>query len=149
MVTCPYCSAPATLTTGAKIYPHRKDLAALRFWECAPCGAWVGCHKGGKGLHPLGTLADAETRGLRAAVHGVFDPQWKGKYPRKTRGRAYRDLANLMKLPEAECHISMFTASQCRSALVLLRSVEPSLFQRMIAAGFTPRSRNREIGEDE
>ena len=51
-VDCDYCQKPAELVTGATIYPHRNDLAHLRFWRCVPCEAYVGCHKAGDGTTP-------------------------------------------------------------------------------------------------
>ena len=65
---CGYCKQPAALITGAVLYPNKPKLAALRFWHCEPCGAWVGCHPAalnsgmGEGTVPLGGLANAELR---------------------------------------------------------------------------------------
>lgn len=57
---CSYCNNEAKLVSGNVIYPHRPDLAYLRFWQCAPCAAYVGCHKGT--TKPLGRIANAELR---------------------------------------------------------------------------------------
>lgn len=45
MVKCDYCGNDAMLVSGRAIYPHRPDLFRLNFWQCAPCDAYVGCHK--------------------------------------------------------------------------------------------------------
>ena len=45
--------AAATLVTGARLYPHRPELAERSFWACAACQAWVdaGCPE--RDRHPL------------------------------------------------------------------------------------------------
>lgn len=117
-VQCPYCNQGATLVTGAVIYRGRPDLAGLKFWQCAPCAAYVGCHAAGNGYgdgtRPLGILANAMLRSAKKAAHASFDGIWKdGHMPRKA---AYRWLAKEMGLEEAHCHIGMFTVEQCRKA---------------------------------
>lgn len=105
IVFCPYCKNHATLVDGLAIYPHRPDLAELRFWKCAPCEAYVGCHKGT--TNPLGRLANAELRKAKMATHAVFDPIWKDGHMR--RGEAYRWLQSVMTMTEEECHIGEFS----------------------------------------
>jgi len=77
-VTWPYCRAAALLVSGAVLYPHREDLAELKFWQCEPCKAYVGCHRAGvghgDGSKPLGTLANEELRRARNRAHAAFDP---------------------------------------------------------------------------
>lgn len=119
---CPYCDRPAVLTTGARIYPHRPDLFALKFWQCAPCEAWVGCHKVGRGYgdgtRPLGRLANAELRAAKSAAHAAFDPLWMAKGNKgEARKRAYRWLAQELRISEANCHIGMFDVAQCRAVV--------------------------------
>lgn len=69
MVACDYCGDAAKLVTGKAIYPHRPDLFRLHFWQCEPCGAYVGCHKkeggNGDGTKPLGRIANAELRAAK------------------------------------------------------------------------------------
>lgn len=68
---CPYCGAAAQLVTGAKLYPHRPDLAHLKAWQCYPCAASVGCHDGT--TTPKGPLADGPTRRARfGKARGVY-----------------------------------------------------------------------------
>lgn len=70
--TCPYCQRPSLLVTGKTIYPHRPDLVAKRFWQCAPCDAYVGCHppagRNGKGGQGDGTVPLGRRARSRAAV---------------------------------------------------------------------------------
>lgn len=113
-VLCSYCDQPAERCTGADIYPSRPDLAHLRFWRCQPCGAHVGCHKDSDAI-PLGTLANAVTRALRQRCHAAFDPIWKGRTLR--RNEAYRRLADLLRIPVGQCHISQFGEKECAHAL--------------------------------
>jgi len=121
--TCPYCDRPAKLVNGNALYPHRPDLIALNFWNCSPCNAYVGCHKRGAwvpelrktsdGTIPLGRLANAELRRAKAAAHAAFDPIWKAGV--MTRREAYAWLASQLRISEANCHIGMFDADQCKA----------------------------------
>ncbi len=117
--TCPYCQKPAELVTGAVIYPHRRDLAKQKFWECRPCSAWVGCHLPGNGqgdgTTPLGRLANAELRQAKQRAHAAFDPLWRER--RMTRRQAYAWLAEAMGMPVAEVHIGAFDVGQCRQVV--------------------------------
>jgi hypothetical protein len=120
MVDCSYCQRPAELVGGSVVYPHRLDgsLAAKKFWICAPCNAWVGCHPGT--TNPLGRLANAELRRAKQAAHAVFDPLWEAKMRRDgckkhvARGAAYRWLSEQLGTPFEETHIGMFDVEQCQ-----------------------------------
>lgn len=115
MITCQYCNQPAHLVTGAKIYPHRPDLAYLNFWFCdnGHEPAYVGCHKGTD--KPFGTLATNVLRKRRNATHKVFDRLWlDNDYTRKG---AYKALAEYMQIPVKECHIGMFNIEQCEQVM--------------------------------
>jgi len=116
VIVCHYCGQPAKLVGGDVIYPHRPDLAAKQFWNCAPCGAYVGCHPGT--TQSLGILANAQLRMLKSRVHAAFDPMWRSK--QKRRGEAYRWLADGIGIPFAECHVGMFSEDRCRAALAFL-----------------------------
>jgi len=114
---CPYCNKPAALVRGVKLYPRRKDLSALKFWACMPCGAWVGCHKGTE--NPLGRLANAELRLWKQNAHSVFDPLWRsGEMPRHA---AYRWLQDAMHLTPAQAHIGLFDVPACKEVVRLRR----------------------------
>ena len=118
-INCPYCHEPAKLVGGDVIYPHRRDLATLSFWQCAPCSAWVGCHKGSIKHAPLGRLATAELRGLKIQVHALFDPLWKSGEFR--RSYLYMKLAEQLGIEPKECHIGMFDEERCKAAIEVLR----------------------------
>lgn len=114
-LVCPYCSEPAALVTGAEVYPHRTDLSHKFFWQCAPCGAYVGTHKDSADHAPLGRLANAELRHWKMAAHTAFDPLWRpythGGVRRKD---AYAWLAEALEMEVRDCHIGMFDVAQCK-----------------------------------
>jgi len=112
-VTCPYCRSAAKLVTGNVIYPHRPDLASLKFWQCKPCGAFVGTHKNSSSHAPLGTLANATLRRDRSQAHAAFDPLWRDGSMSRT--DAYRWASNVLKLPLPKTHIAMMTSEQCET----------------------------------
>lgn len=122
MVLCDYCSKPAKLVTGAKIYPHRPDLKHLKFWHCECCEAYVGTHGYGPRNKPLGRLANKELRTLKRLAHKTFDPIWKGPQSRSSRSNAYYWLARKMNLPKQRCHIGMFNTEQCRQVINICRN---------------------------
>ena len=106
---CPYCGEKSVKTTGAKIYPHRKDLKHLTLYHCAPCDAYVGTHKGS--VKPLGRLANKELRAAKSAAHRAFDEIWKQRH--LSRSAAYATLAKYVSLTPKNCHIGMFDIEQC------------------------------------
>lgn len=92
------------------IYPHRPDLKELTFYQCEPCGAYVGTHKGTN--KPLGILADSVLRSYRSSAHSHFDPLWRdGVLKRK---EAYSELAKYMGIDVKDTHIAMFDVDQCK-----------------------------------
>ena len=115
-VNCPYCGSEAKLVGGLAIYPHRRDLADLKFWQCAPCDAYVGCHKDGNGYgdgtRPLGRLADAELRSAKKAAHAAFDSIWQGG--KMKRGEAYAWLSKQLGIPAERTHIGEMDVAECR-----------------------------------
>lgn len=115
---CPYCGKVSVLVGGLIIYPHRQDLAEKRFYNCAPCGAYVGCHQGTN--EPFGRLADAELRKAKQAAHAAFDPLWRSK--RMERNVAYARLSDAMGLSREETHIGMFDLEQCRRVVELVKA---------------------------
>ncbi len=112
---CPYCAANAELVTGAEIYPHRDDLNSLKFWLCAPCSAYVGCHKEGNGYgdgsRPLGRLANAALRRAKNKAHAAFDPIWQMR--QMSRKEAYLWLASKLGMPVEQVHIGEFDEPLC------------------------------------
>lgn len=66
------------LTSGAEIYPHRKDLSDLPFWKCDGCGNFVGCHHKTKDrTRPLSCIPTPEIKRARQEIHKLIDPMWK------------------------------------------------------------------------
>ena len=119
-VYCPYCRAEAPLVDGTVVYPHRPDLASLRFYRCTPCDAHVGCHKGT--TTPLGRLANAELRKAKQRAHAAFDPLWKGGKRKLSRSAAYSWLAKAMQMMPADCHIGMMDVGQCQRVVEVCRA---------------------------
>lgn len=134
---CPYCGGDAEMVTGEVLYPHRPDLHAKRFWRCAPCDAYVGCHAPGQGYgdgtRPLGRLANAELRAAKLATHAAFDPLWRdGHLSRKD---AYSWLAAGLGIRVDKCHVGLFTVAECQRAAGLCaakyrRLTEAALFAK-------------------
>lgn len=123
--TCPYCNNRARLVTGLVIYPRRPDLGHKKFWHCAPCRAYVGCHDAGvgqgNGTKPLGRLANAELRAAKKRAHFAFDMLWLDKTnKRRARQAAYTWLAAAMGLPVERCHIGEMDVQQCEQVVQLV-----------------------------
>lgn len=108
---CPYCNKPAVLDNGWSIYGTTKYG---KFWKCADCDAYVGCH--GKSTKPLGTLANAELREHRKKAHSSFDYLWKNDIL-PSRSEAYAWLAREMGIEKKDCHIGMFSIDQCKEVI--------------------------------
>lgn len=68
---CPYCSKVSKKVTGKEIYPHLPRLHEKIYYQCKPCGAYVGCHPGTE--RALGDPANKELRTARVNAHSVFD----------------------------------------------------------------------------
>ena len=125
-IKCPYCDRDAKLVTGSKIYPHRPDLFAKKFWMCGPCGAWVGCHppaRGnggggqGDGTVPLGRLANEELRRAKMQAHAAFDPIWRAGEMK--RASAYKWLSQALHIRAENCHIGMMDVAQCLAVVAV------------------------------
>ena len=109
-------SANTALVTGHAIYPHRKDLHSLYFWQCQDCEAYVGCHPGTQ--VSLGTPADAPLRRLRRACHKALDALWLDSRT-ATRSDAYDMLAAATGVH----HIGSTAAEDCERVLTWLDSL--------------------------
>lgn len=121
-VRCDYCSGEAKLVTGEKIYPHRKDLWDMRFWQCEPCKAHVGCHKNSADCQPLGRLANAGLRKAKMEAHAHFDPIWQNGHLK--RKEAYAWLASQLGIPVDKTHIGMFDIVTCRKVVELCLEIK-------------------------
>lgn len=138
---CIHCGSFARLTTGREVYPHRADLRPLRFWACAPCEAFVGCHKPGAfvdladgrrlesdGTLPLGRPANAALRQQRSAVHAQLDRLWRSSdKPGRRRRFVYAELGLRMGLSVDETHVGLFDGPRCEQALEALVGVRDAL----------------------
>ena len=97
-------------------------------WVCAnypECDSYVGVHKYQAEPKPLGTMANAELRGLRKRVHALFDPLWKSGPLRRFKGpkarkSAYWWLTDKMGITEGQFHTAEANEDQCRRALAVL-----------------------------
>lgn len=120
-IICPYCSQPATMTTGRHIYRGYQDAPYMHklFYWCQPCDAYCGVHAGTN--LPLGTLANAETRKWRMRVHAILDPLWRNK--KYGRSEVYHKLAKLLGIEKKDCHVGMFNVEQCRKAITALQTL--------------------------
>ncbi|CFQ59445.1 Protein of uncharacterised function (DUF3268) [Yersinia frederiksenii] len=123
-VFCDYCGKGAKLVRGHEVYPQRQDLASQFFWSCAPCGAYVGCHKNSD-AYPLGRLANAQLRAAKRLAHAAFDPLWQ-EFGMK-RPEAYEWLAGQLEISMSQCHIGMFDLDQCRRVQKLATDYKNSL----------------------
>lgn len=87
-IYCCNCAADvnAKQITGKIVYPHRRDLHSLPFWQCPTCFNFVGCHhKSNTPTKPLGCIPSNEIKAIRRQIHAKLDPIWKGK----THSRSY------------------------------------------------------------
>ena len=142
---CPYCNSASVLVGGDAIYPHRPDLYQLKFWQCAPCDAFVGCHKLGAiadgvrsdGSLPLGRLANAELRKAKQSAHAAFDPLWhNGCFD--SRRDAYKWLAQKLGISRKVCHIGMFDVTQCHMVVSHCNAFLESKLSAIGAGGVEP-----------
>lgn len=78
---------------GWSVYPHRRDLHNLLFYQCPYCGNYVGSHKDGR---PLGTIPTPLLRNARHKVHLTIDEYWLPKKNRRKRKELYADLSNFI-----------------------------------------------------
>lgn len=132
---CPYCGKESVLVSGKIVYPHHRDLAGLSFWQCAPCDAYVGCHREGvwtiidgekitsDGTLPLGRLANAELREAKQKAHYAFDPIWK-RNADITRHEAYTWLRIALGLSRQDGHIGEFDIEQCNAVVKACKARE-------------------------
>lgn len=125
--SCPYCGKVSDLVTGKTIYPNRFDLHKKQFYNCAPCGAYVGCHSGT--TKPLGRLANAELRKAKQAAHSAFDPLWQRKIIKdnmcksKARSLGYKWLSEQLNIAFEDCHIGMFNVEQCNRVVDICNTI--------------------------
>lgn len=124
VVLCNYCGARAQLVDSKEVYSQSYGLIYL----CKKCDAYVGVHKGT--TKPLGRLANKTLRQLKQRAHAAFDPLWQAKQRRDgcsksaARHAGYKWLAEQMHIDPRDCHIGMFTESQCEHVVEICKKVK-------------------------
>jgi hypothetical protein len=99
-INCAECQkqVDARLVSGDIVYPHRKDLSNLKFWQCGFCLNFVGTHKNSKDNNPLGAIVGSEIKKLRMEIHNIIDPLWKDEFA--SRKKIYLEMAIYLGLKE-------------------------------------------------
>ncbi|KXV08777.1 hypothetical protein CR51_10675, partial [Caballeronia megalochromosomata] len=122
---CDYCGTSATLVhAGEAAYPYRDDLGPL--WLCADCQAWVGVFPRSTRHVPLGRLADARLRDLKAKLHAALEPLVAAKVRRdgcnvfEARAKAMKWLAAEIGANAEKCSIHTLDAGQCERATAVV-----------------------------
>lgn len=139
MTACPYCNAPAILHPSSAAFYRGRDYGPV--WACAPCEAWVGCHKGTN--NPLGTPANATTRRLKVRAHAGFDALWQAKMARDglrkghARALAYKWLAESLTIEPAKCHIGMMLDGDLQRVIALCEPYAQRIAPACAVAGAT------------
>jgi len=109
---CPYCGKESKQVLGNEIYCGRASTEKDIFYECLPCGAYVGCHRYSD--RPLGNLANYELRAIRVKTHKAFDWIWHNpKLTKMNRTTSYQWLARQLGIVPNKCHIALFDESLC------------------------------------
>lgn len=87
------------LVHGSEVYPHRKDLREVPFWECPSCNGKVGCHhKSMQPSRPLGIIPSPEIAEVRGRIHAVLDPLYRQKFT--SRKDLYKRMAAKLGIKE-------------------------------------------------
>jgi hypothetical protein len=107
----------------------------LNFYQCAPCDAYVGCHKKNQkyqldGTEPLGRLANSELRMWKSRTHRVFDPLWQKKDMFASRKGAYQWLADELHINIEKCHVGMFDIEMCKEAIEACKRLKAAIKQK-------------------
>lgn len=118
-VRCPYCGNLAKLEDSVIIYGRSYGM----IWDCRPCDAYVGTHKGSKDYAPLGRLANSELRDWKKRSHAVFDKLWKSG--QMSRAQAYQLMQELMGMTADEAHIGKFDVESCKKLVNALVNRSP------------------------
>ena len=111
--TCRYCGGIVRLSSLNKLYKYGSKDEII--YLCQNCNAYVGTYPGT--LQPRGRLANIVLRLKRQETHRVFDGYWRRK--NWSRSRAYRWLAEQLKIPENDAHIGNFEMDDCEKVIRL------------------------------
>ena len=122
---CDYCGVPASLVrAGDEAYPYRDDHGPL--WLCTSCQAWIGVFARSTRNVPLGRLANARLRDLKAKLHAALEPLVAAKVRRdgcnvfEARAKAMKWLADEIGTDAEKCSIHTLDADQCERALAVV-----------------------------
>ena len=114
---CNICGGDVVFTSNSVIYG--REYGSGKCYLCTSCGAYVGTHKP-RPREALGILADPEMRELKKKCHEIFDSIWQCEPTRKRkylkRQSLYKQLSDLMGIPEENCHFGYFDAEQLSHA---------------------------------
>ena len=111
IVLCPVDGKPAPWVENKEKYGRNYGKSYMCYY-CAEHDTYVGCHNNTR--QPLGTMADAELRKLRMAVHAKIDPLWRsGDHRRKD---VYKALSKQLGY---QYHTGESTKETCRQVLEL------------------------------
>lgn len=111
----------AKLVCGKDVYPHRRDLYQLPFWQCERCRCFVGCHhKSHDPTRPLGVIPTREITKWRKRIHALLDPLWQTR--QYTRSALYKELGARLGYEYHTAEIrSVEQAMQVLEAIGLMR----------------------------
>ena len=115
--TCLYCKALVVFTGNEAIYG--KKYGNGKCYKCTQCDSYVSVHSGT--TIPMGRLANQELRNLKVQCHALFDPVWKNKGP-VSRTQAYDWLAEILDIPQRECHFGWFDKAMLLHCLSILQN---------------------------
>jgi len=116
---CLYCGSKCLLCSASLVYRGSQKYGYI--WVCPTCEEPTYVGAGKETLAPLGHPANASLRMLRRKVHILFDPLWNtSKNKRRERYCKYKELAELMDLPNDLAHVALFNEEQCLKAIKLL-----------------------------
>lgn len=114
---CNICGGDVVFTSNSVIYG--REYGSGKCYLCTSCGAYVGTHKP-RPREALGILADSEMREMKKKCHEIFDSIWQCESTRKRkhlkRRALYKQLSDLMGIPEENCHFGYFDAEQLSHA---------------------------------
>ncbi len=108
-ILCPKCNRKPEWVENKEIYGSNYGKSYM-IYLCRDCDTRVGCHNNTR--HPLGTMADEETRDWREKAHAAFDPIWKNGDI--TQNEAYRRMA---KKFGRTIHIAQSDIEQCKEII--------------------------------
>lgn len=116
---CRYCFGQVSLFNNSEVYG--KSYGKWPWvYLCKGCDAYVGLHP--DTWIPLGTLANKELRQARKDAKLVFNQLWIYSDNKvKARSKAYKALADHLKIHLNHCHFGLFEIDSCLKAIEFCR----------------------------